>query len=99
MATLRIELKVRDYDLWRSAFERDSGGRRQAGMRRYRIFRPIDDPASVMIEGDFDHSSEAQAFLDIMRTKVWNDPEKAPAKLGAPKTHIVELVESHDYDE
>ena len=99
MVTLRVELKVRNYDLWRTAFERDSGGRRQAEMRGYRIYRPIDDHMCVMIEGDFDRASKAQTFLDIMRTTVWNDPEKAPAKIGAPKTHIVELVESHDYDE
>ena len=98
MVTLRVELKVRDYDLWRTAFERDSGGRHQAGMRGYRIYRPIDDPLCVMIEGEFDQASKAEAFLDIMRTKVWNDPEKAPAKLGAPRTHIVELIESHDYE-
>ena len=98
MTTLRIELQVRDYDLWHSAFERDSGGRRQSGMRRYRIFRPVDDPACVMVEGDFDQPAQAQAFLDVMRSTVWNDPEKAPAKLGAPRIHIVDLVESHEYD-
>lgn len=97
MTTLRIELRVRDYDLWRSAFERDSGGREKAGMREYRIYRPVDDPTCVMVEGDFDQSAEARAFLDLMRTTVWNDPEKAPAKLGTPRTQIVELVESHRY--
>ena len=97
MATLRVELKVRDYDLWRSAFERDAGGRQQAGMRRYRIYRPIDDPFCVMVEGDFDQPEQAQAFLEVFQTTVWNDPEKAPAKIAAPRTHIVELVESRQY--
>jgi len=97
MATLRLEIQVRDYDLWRGAFERDAGGRQQAGMRCYRIFRPVDDPHRVMVDADFDRAEEAQAFLDIMRTRVWPDPEKAPAKIGAPRTHIVELVESREY--
>ena len=35
VATLRLEIEVRDYDLWRGAFERDAGGRQQAGMRCY----------------------------------------------------------------
>jgi len=96
MATLRIELKVRDYDMWRAAFARDAGGRAEAGMRRYRIFRPVDDPKCVMVDGEFDETAQAQAFLDIMRTRVWNDPEKAPAKLGTPRVHIVEMVESDD---
>lgn len=97
MATLLVELKVRDYDMWRGAFERDAGGRQQAGVRRYRIFRPVDDEHAVMLEADFDDAQQARAFLDVMRTKVWPDPEKAPAKLGAARTNILELVESHDY--
>ena len=97
MATLRIELKVRDYDMWRKAFAHDAGGREDAGMRRYRIFRPVDDPTCVMIDGEFDEAAQAQAVLDIMRTTVWNDPDKAPAKLGTPRAHVVEVVESHHY--
>ena len=41
MATLHVELDVRDYDLWREAFGRDAGGRQKSGVRRYRIFRPV----------------------------------------------------------
>ncbi len=96
-ATLRVELRVRDYDLWRRAFEGDAGGRQQAGMRRYRIFRPTDDATCVMLDADFDSAQEAEAFLDIMRTRVWSDPEKAPAKVGVPLTRIVELVETREY--
>jgi len=97
VTTLRVELQVRDYDLWRGAFEQDAGGRAQAGMRRYRIFRPTDDPKCVMLDADFDTAQEAEGFLDIMRKHVWPDPEKAPAKVGAPQTRIVEMVESKEY--
>ena len=96
-ATLRVELQVRDYDLWRGAFERDAGGRKEAGMRRYRIFRPTDDANSVMLDADFDSVEDAQGFLDIMRTRVWPDPDKAPAKVGTPQTKIIEMVESREY--
>ncbi len=97
IATLRIELKVRDYDLWRGAFEGDAGGRQQAGMRRYRIFRPADDPQCVMLDAEFDTTAAAEVFLDVMRTRVWPDPEKAPAKEGAPQARIIELVETKEY--
>ena len=97
MTTLRVELTVRDYDVWRDAFSRDAGGRAEAGMRRYRILRPVDDPHCVMLDADFDGTEQAEAFLEIMRTKVWPDPAKAPAKVGPPRTHIVEVVESHEY--
>ena len=96
-ATLRVELQVRDYDLWRGAFERDAGGRKEAGMRRYRIFRPTDDANSVMLDADLDSVEDAQGFLDIMRTRVWPDPDKAPAKVGTPQTKIIEMVESREY--
>lgn len=97
MATLRVELQVRDYDLWKEAFERDAGGRQRAGVRRYRIFRPTDDPNCVMLDADFDSAKEAEGFLDILRKDVWPDPGKAPAKVGTPKTRIVEMVESKEY--
>jgi hypothetical protein len=97
VTTLRMELQVRDYDMWRQAFEGDAGGRQQAGMRRYRIFRPNDDPRCVMLDADFDNTEEAEGFLEIMRTRVWPDPAKAPAKVGTPDTRILEMVESKDY--
>jgi quinol monooxygenase YgiN len=97
MTTLRIELEVRDYDLWREAFGKDQGGRAEHGMRNYRIFRPVDDAHRVMLDSEFDDAQAAEGFLEVMRTKVWPDPAKAPSKIGQPRTAIVELVESHDY--
>jgi quinol monooxygenase YgiN len=97
MTTLRIELEVRDYEQWREAFGRDAGRRAENGMRRYRIFRPVGDAKRVLLDSDFDDAAAAERFLDIMRSQVWPDPEKAPAKVGPPRTVIVELAESHDY--
>lgn len=97
MATLHVELDVRDYDLWREAFGRDAGGRQAAGVRRYRIFRPVDDDKHVMLDLDFDSAEKADSFLTILRTDVWSSLEKAPAKLGTPETRILEMVESFEY--
>jgi hypothetical protein len=97
VVTLRVDLKVRDYDTWRQAFEGDAGGRAENGARRYRIFRPIEAADEVSLDLDFDSADRAEAFLGIMRTSVWPDPDKAPAKIGAPQTRIVELVETHEY--
>jgi hypothetical protein len=97
MTTLRIELEVRDYDLWRTAFEKDAGGRERSGARRYRIFRPVDNEHEVMLDLDFDSAADAGAFLDILRAKVWPSPEVAPAKIGEPKTHILDMVEAREY--
>ena len=97
MATLRLELEVRDYGLWRSAFDKDAGGRERSGVRRYRIFRPVDDDHEVMLDLDFDTAADADAFRDILRTKVWPSSDKAPAIVGSPTTRILQIVESHDY--
>jgi hypothetical protein len=97
MATLHVELDVRDYDLWRVAFGRDAGGRQEAGVRRYRISRPVDDEKHVMLDLDFDSAREADGFLTILRNHVWSSRDKAPAKVGTPHAQIVELVESHEY--
>ncbi|CAA9246621.1 MAG: hypothetical protein AVDCRST_MAG10-1995 [uncultured Acidimicrobiales bacterium] len=32
-----------------------------------------------------------------MKRDVWPSPDKAPAKVGAPRTHILEMVESEHY--
>lgn len=97
MTTLRVELQVRDYDMWRSAFEKDAGGRKRSGARRYRIFRPVDNDHEVMLDLDFDSAADAGAFLDTLRTKVWPSQEKAPAKVGEPETHILEMVDAREY--
>jgi hypothetical protein len=97
MAMLRVALDVRDYDLWREAFGRDAGGRQNAGVRRYRISRPIDDEKHVMLDLDFDSAQEADGFLTILRNDVWSSRDKAPAKVGKPQARIVEIVESHEY--
>ena len=97
MATLRIELEVRDYGLWRSAFDKDAGGRERSGVRRYRIFRPVDDDHEVMLDLDFDTAADADAFRDILQTEVWPSSDKAPAIVGSPTTRILQIVESHDY--
>jgi hypothetical protein len=88
---------VRDYDLWREAFAQDQAGRAAHGMRRYRIFRPLDDEKRVLLDGDFDDAASAQRFLEAMQTHVWSDPQKAPAKIGQPKIVLANLVESHEY--
>ena len=98
MATLRVELEVRDYDMWRNAFAQDAGGRAKNGARRYRIFRAVDDANKVMIDLDFDTAAEAGTFLTIMERDVWPSPDKAPAKVGAPRTHLLDMVETEEYD-
>jgi quinol monooxygenase YgiN len=97
MPILRIEFQIRDFDMWKAAFDHDVVGRQQSGVRRYRIFRPIDDPNYIMLDFEFDNASEAEAFLAALRRDVWSSREAAPSLLGTPQTRIVEAVESKEY--
>jgi hypothetical protein len=84
MHILRIEHQIRDFDSWKAAFDSDPVGRQQSGVRRHRVLRPIDDPNYVMIDLDFDSSSEAEAFLAALRRNVWSSREAAsPARQPA----------------
>jgi hypothetical protein len=97
MATLRIDLQVKDYDLWRTAFGRDAGGRGRHGASSHRIFRSAGDEHGVSLDIDFPTVEKAEQFLTVLSTQVWPDPTKAPAIAGAPSARIIEMTEAEDY--
>ena len=92
MPTLHIEHAIVDFELWSTAFERFAQHRREAGVRRHRIHKPVDDPKYVVIDLDFDTTDEAQRFLEFLQTKVCASPANAPALAGTPQTKILEPV-------
>ena len=92
MATLHIEHRITDFDTWTAAFNRFADVRRQAGVRDQRVQRPVNDPAYVVIDLDFDTTDEATAFLHLLNTKVWAIPENAPALDSKPATMILEAA-------
>ena len=61
MITLRIEHKISNYEGWKKTFDSDPINRKQSGVRRYRIYRPLDDTNFVIIDLDFDSLEKAQA--------------------------------------
>jgi len=61
MTTLRIEHTVANYDGWKNAFDSDPINRKKSGVKRYRIYRPVDRSDFVVIELDFDNLEQAQA--------------------------------------
>lgn len=61
MITLRIEHKIANYDGWKKAFDSDPINRKQSGVKRYRVYRPIDNTNLIIIDLDFDNLEKAQA--------------------------------------
>ena len=97
MYTLHIEHDIKDFEMWKAAFDRDPIGRPRSGVRAHRISRPVDDAHHVVVELDFDRSEDAASFLDKLERTVWNSAATSPALNGAPKTRIVDLVANESY--
>jgi hypothetical protein len=92
MFTLQIEHGIKDFGLWKAAFDRDPVNRAASGVTAHRIGRPVDDPHYVVVELDLGSREQAEALLATLRQKVWNSPAAAPALQGAPTTRILEAA-------
>jgi hypothetical protein len=98
MPTVQFEHAMRDFAIWKAAFDRDPINRRGLGVRRHRVSRPVDDPNYVIGELEFDTTAQAQACGTALR-ELWGSSHAAPALLGPPQMRIVEAVEDHSYGE
>ncbi|MFD1212552.1 putative quinol monooxygenase [Arthrobacter sp. GCM10027362] len=93
MFTLQAGYQVRDYAEWKRMFDRDPAGRAASGARSFRVFRDADDGNYVVVHLDFDTRDAANAFLERLRSQVWNDPDvMEPLLLGTPTARILEQV-------
>jgi len=97
MTILQIEHPVSDFENWKAAFD---GGerRRQAGrVRRYQVYRPINDPAFIAVDLEFDTRDDAERF-ELGLQDIWRSPEAARVLGGTPRSRIVEVVEQKVLD-
>lgn len=90
--TVHIEHPVKQFDDWKSVFDRFSALRTEHRTLAYEISCPIDDPDYVIIRLDFGVRADAEAFLAAMRG-VWSAPTAATVLGGVPQTRITESVE------
>ena len=65
MYVLRIDHPVPDYYGWKRAFDSDPVGRKQASVRRFRIFRPIEARNHVWIDLELQSLAEAEALRPL----------------------------------
>lgn len=92
MMIVHIEHPVRDFAGWKAAFDSDPIGRAQSGIRRYRIFRPVDDPNYVMVDLELDSLEAARKVAAALRA-LWSRVE-AEGLIGGQQLRIVELTEA-----
>jgi hypothetical protein len=93
MTIVRIEHAVPSFEKWKQAFDSDPADRKGAGVRRYQILRPQDDPNYVLVDLEFDGLPEAQAFLRTME-RIWGGPGKAV--MQNPRARIVDRAEAKE---
>ena len=92
MHTLHIEHAVTDFGTWkpRSRLRRDPAAVRGTPSARPAAGR---DPHYVVIDLDFDTTSEAENFLGFLQAEVWPSRDNSPALIGTPQTIILETAE------
>ncbi len=93
---LQFEHAIKDFAMWKAAFDRDPIGRRGLGVRRHRIYRPVEDSNYVVGELEFETRAEAEVCRTALH-QLWNSAQAAPALSGAPRARIVESVEEQQY--
>jgi len=94
MIVLRIEHKVLNFDGWKEAFDNDPINRKKMGVKRYRIFQPIDDPNYAIVDLEFESISEVRTTLEALQ-KMW--PKVEGTIMIGPQTKILNIVESKEY--
>ena len=62
-------------------------------MRRYQVYRPVDDPNFIAVDLEFDARDQAEAFKAGLE-ELWRSPQAAAALGGIPRARIVDVVET-----
>lgn len=93
MVILQIEHPVSNFGEWKGAFDSDPVNRKKAGVRRYRVLRPIDNPNYTIIDLEFDSVDQAESLLAALR-EVWRGLQGT--LIESPRVRIVNIVESKE---
>ncbi len=91
MIVLRIEHRVPNFEGWKRAFESDPIDRKRSGVKRYSIFRPVDDPNYVIIDLEFEVLAEAEDTLAALHI-LWGKVEGQI--MMRPQTRMLDVVEA-----
>ena len=94
MVVLQIEHKVVNFEGWKKAFESDPIDRRKSGVKKYRIYQPVNDPNYVVIELEFNNRKDAESAYAALKV-LWGKVEGTVVL--SPQTRILEVVEEKNY--
>lgn len=90
MHVLRIEHPVPNFAGWKKAFDGDPLGRKQMGVRSFRVYQAADDPNYALVDLEFDSAQDAERGLAALR-RLWNQVQGSVMR--DPRTRILSVVE------
>lgn len=63
MTTVHVRNTVRDFDTWKTNFDKYERFRAENGVQSYRVSRGISEPSAVIVDLEFADNASAHAFL------------------------------------
>jgi hypothetical protein len=88
-----LSFETDDFDAWKSMFDSDPAGRKQAG-KGHIVSRNPDNPSEVFVRVEFDSVDDARAFRDrLVGSGALNNPAMR-VKMGPT---VIEPVETVSY--
>jgi hypothetical protein len=94
MAYLMLRAEVPDFDIWKhDVFDADPIGRQHVA-KGHRIYRGVENPNEVIIQGEFSTAEQATAYRERLLSSGLVD--EADAKLAGPPI-VVEEAETVTY--
>lgn len=91
MIVLQIEHPVPDFDGWKKAFASDPIDRKGSGVKRYRVYHPVENQNYVIIELEFEELQQAENALAALQ-KLWKNVEGKV--MMEPRTRMLSVVEA-----
>lgn len=91
MTVLHIEHPVPNFDGWKKAFDSDPMNRKNAGVKRYRIYRSVNDQNHVAIDLEFADYESAEKMLNALQV-LWQKVEGSI--MSGPKARLFEVIET-----
>ena len=93
MAFTVLNFETNDYEAWKSMFDSDPAGRRQAG-KGHIVSRNADNPNEVFVRVEFDSVDDAKTFRDRLVASGVLSRSGMRVKMGPT---VIEPVESITY--
>jgi hypothetical protein len=96
MTTLHVENTVRDYDEWKSVFDKFDRFRDDNQVRSYRVSRFADDPNEVHVDLEFDSRPDAEAFA-LKLQQIWATPQSQVQLVAHNEPILLETLERKSF--